>query len=198
MENNTNQEHNSYSGYSGYPPQQQPSYPYDSQEEMPRSSYPHEGLSSEDPYAQGQQQQYSNQQQYQQYQQQQYQQAYYTPPVEEVSPFERTSMGIKARTAGWLSYLFGWVSGLVILLLERDNRFARFHAMQSLLFFGGLSLLEGVFGYIPFDRPIRGILGLIGFICWIILINAARKGRFYKLPVIGDYAEKWADQIKVR
>ena len=115
----------------------------------------------------------------------------------EVGPFEMTSMGMKARTAGWLSYLFGWATGLLFLLLERENRFVRFHAMQSLLFFGALSILGTVFNYIPYLSFISAGLGFVGFVCWIVLMVAAHRGRYYKLPMIGDYAEKWTNAIKV-
>lgn len=106
-------------------------------------------------------------------------------------------MGMKARTAGWLSYLFGWVTGLIFLLLERENRFVRFHAMQSLLFFGAISILEAVFNHIPYFGFVSAGLGLVWFVCWIVLMVAAHRGRYYKLPVIGDYAEKWANSIRV-
>jgi len=48
-----------------------------------------------------------------------------------VGPFELTSIGMKARTAGLLCYLFGWVGGLVFLLLERDNRFVRVNDLEK-------------------------------------------------------------------
>jgi uncharacterized membrane protein len=169
------------------PPQQTPEYDggyrpqsgYQQQEYSPNQPYP--------PYYQNrQQQQYS------------YRPPYYTPTSGDVSPFERTSMGMKARTAGLLCYLFGWVGGLVFLLLERDNRFVRFHAMQSILFFGAISILEWVFGYFPFwFFGVGGALGLVSFIGWIVLMVAAHRGRYYKLPLIGDYAEKFANQIRV-
>ena len=71
------------------------------------------------------------------------QQTYSASHMGDVGPYESTSLGMRARTAGWLCYLFGWVTGLIFFLLERENRFVRFHAMQSLLFFGILSVLEG-------------------------------------------------------
>ena len=100
----------------------------------------------------------------------------------EVGPFEMTSMGMKARTAGWLSYLFGWVTGLIFLLLERQNRFVRFHAMQSLLFFGAIIIVGAVFNYIPYFGFVSAGLGLVGFVCWIVLMVAAHRGRYYNLP----------------
>jgi uncharacterized membrane protein len=115
----------------------------------------------------------------------------------DVSPFERTAMGMKARTAGLLCYLFGWVSGLIFLLLERDNRFVRFHAAQSLLFFGAVSILEWFFSYFPFALfGLGGVVGLVGFIGWIVLMVAAHRGRYYKLPLFGDYAEQLASRVK--
>jgi len=105
-------------------------------------------------------------------------------------------MGMKARTAGVLCYLFAWVGSLVFLFLEPKNRFVRFHAMQSILFFGTLSILEWVCGFFPFALfGVGAALGLVNFIGWIVLMVAAGRGRYYKLPIIGDYAEKFVNQI---
>lgn len=137
-----------------------------------------------------------------------YRQPYGAPPSSDVGPYELTSLGIRARTAGWLCYLFGWVTGLIFFLMERGNRFVRFHAMQSILFFGAMSILEGMvwsfevlfsYGYIPIFGlgAIGGALGLVTFVCWIVLMVSASKGRYYKLPVIGDLAEKIANQVSL-
>jgi len=127
-----------------------------------------------------------------------YQRPFYTPEPGDISPFERTSMGMRARTAGLLCYLFGWVGGLVFLLLERENRFVRFHAIQSILFFGTLSIFEWVFGSFPFAFwGVSSALGLVGFIGWIVLMVAAHRGRYYKLPVFGYYAERLASQMRL-
>ena len=114
----------------------------------------------------------------------------------DVGPYATTSLGLRARTAGLLCYLFGWVSGLIFLLLERENRFVRFHAMQSLIFFGGMSVVTAVFSHIPLFGFIGSGLGFVSFICWIVLMVAAARGRYYKLPIIGDYAEKWANSLR--
>jgi uncharacterized membrane protein len=145
---------------------------------------------------------------YQQSSQQQYwqQQPYGASPCCDAGPFELTSLGMRARTAGWLSYLFGWVTGLIFFLLEKENRFVRFHAMQSILFFGGLSILEAIirffetlFSYslFPFfgSGVISSVVGLVSLIYWIVLMVRASRGVYYKLPVIGDYADKLIDQI---
>jgi uncharacterized membrane protein len=66
------------------------------------------------------------------------------------------------------------------ILLERDSRFVRFHAMQSILFFGVLSFLEWVFGHLPFFGTIGGALGVVMFIGWIVMMVKAHRGEYYK------------------
>lgn len=188
-----------YGAYRGLESQQ----PYGS-DEMPQSSYPHAGPAStnpQDPYNStnyqqppyGQQQSpYGQQQQYQQYQ---YQGPFFGQPGD-VGPMERTSSGMKARTAGVLSYLLGWITGIIFILIERENRFVRFHAMQSILLFGGLTILQWIFSTIHLG-PIAGGLGIVQFVCWIFLMIQAGKGKYYKLPVIGDYAERFMNQIRM-
>jgi uncharacterized membrane protein len=146
----------------------------------------------------------------QEQQQQQYwrQQPYGVTPCCDVGPYELTSIGIRARTAGWLSYLFGWVTGLIFFLLEKENRFVRFHAMQSMLFFGGISILEGIIRFFEMQSNytimhlygvglFSSVLGLVSLIMWIVLMVRASKGIYYKLPFIGDFADKLIDQIHV-
>jgi uncharacterized membrane protein len=126
-----------------------------------------------------------------------YQHQYYAQHMGDVGPYETTSLGIRARTAGLLCYLFGWVTGLIFFLLERENRFVRFHAMQSILFFGILNALEWVFSYLPFFGPIGGVIGLVMFIGWFVMMVKAHRGEYYKLPLFGDLAERLISQIGV-
>ena len=103
---------------------------------------------------------------------------------------------MKARTAGLLCYLFAWVTGLIFFLLERENRFMRFHAMQSILFFGSLSILQWVFSHLTFFGVVGGALGVVMFIGWIVLMVKAGQGKYYKLPLFGDLADRLIDQIR--
>ena len=185
MKNYPSEAHTPYSGYRGAATAQPLEAPNDVPESFPESYYP----PSEGGYQQ-QEQLYSSQQPFG------YQQPYFAPPASSSSPYERTSMGSRASAAGWLSYLGGWVTGLIFLLLKRDNRFVRFHAMQSLIFFGAMGMVTTVFSYIPFLGFIGDGLGFVSFICWIVLIVKAARGRYYKLPIIGDYAEKWANSLR--
>jgi len=182
MENYSNEAHTPYGGYRGAATAQPLEAPNDLQASSPESYHP----PAEGGYQQ-QEQLYGSQQHYG------YQQPHLAPPAGYSSPYERTSMGKGARTAGWLSYLGGWVTGLIFLLLKRENRFVRFHAMQSLIFFGAMSMVTAVFSQIPLLGFIGDGLGFVSFVCWIVLMVAAARGRYYKLPIIGDYAEKWAN-----
>jgi len=102
-----------------------------------------------------------------------------------------SSTSLQPNVAGLLCYLGWWVSGIVFIVLEQKNRLVRFHAMQSIITFGGLTVLFIVLGLIPFAGwIIMPFLGLAQLILWILLMVKAYNGEYFKLPVIGDLAEK--------
>jgi len=104
-----------------------------------------------------------------------------------------TSTGLKENVAGLLCYVLGWITGIVFLIIEPDNKTIRFHAMQSIIVFGSLSVASMIFGWIPWiGWFIGGIIGIIGLILWIVLMVKAYQGAKYKVPIAGDMAEKWA------
>src|SRR6266566_670377 len=173
------------------PPQpQQPTDPYSG----PQSGYGQQG---------GYQQSGYGQQPYGQQQPGGYQQPYGAPPMGSASPLGASSMNMEPKTAAGLSYLLGWITGIIFFLMEKQNRFVRFHAMQSILFFGGLSVLSIVLQVvtglnIPFISFLtlcaNGLVGIVGLVGWIVLLINGFQGKYFKLPVIGDYAEKYANQ----
>ena len=105
---------------------------------------------------------------------------------------EKPSIGLDENVAGLLCYVLGWVSGLILILVEKDNGFVRFHAMQSIIVFGTINVVGIVFGWIPVVGIVVGsLVGLLAFALWIVLMVKAYQGEMYKLPVAGDLAEKW-------
>ena len=102
----------------------------------------------------------------------------------------KTSTGIQANVAALLCYLVGFVSGIIFLVIEKDNKFVRFHAMQSVITFGAFFVLQMVLVYIPFLILLLPIVGIGSLILWILLMIKAYQGETFKLPVIGDIAEK--------
>lgn len=106
---------------------------------------------------------------------------------------EKTSTGLAENVAGLLCYVLGWISGIVFILIEPKNKFVRFHAFQSIIVFGLITLIGIVFNPIPFIGGFIGwITSVIGFILWIFLMVKAYQGTMYKLPWAGNLAEKWA------
>ncbi|MBP7056311.1 MAG: hypothetical protein KBB52_05630 [Candidatus Omnitrophica bacterium] len=87
-----------------------------------------------------------------------------------------------------LSYL--WILCLIPLLLKKDNKFALFHAKQGLVLFIA-ELVVGFVGVIPFlgwavlffGTLLFGILSLVGVVQVLM-------GNYWKMPVVGDAAEK--------
>ncbi|MDQ2921432.1 MAG: DUF4870 domain-containing protein [Acidobacteriota bacterium] len=122
----------------------------------------------------------------------------------------KSSTGLDENIAALLSYVFGWVSGLVFFLMEKDSKLVRFHAMQSILFCVviavlGIALWIVTFLFLLVTAMLPDIMGsLIGLlasliwlvfsvallIAWILCLVRAYQGQFFKLPVIGNMAEK--------
>jgi uncharacterized membrane protein len=106
-------------------------------------------------------------------------------------PTGKTGMGLEPNVAGLLCYVLGWITGIIFLLLEKDNKFVRFHAVQSIVVFGAISVVSIVLGWIPIlGTIISSLLGILAFVLWIILMVKAYQGQLFKLPVAGDFAEK--------
>lgn len=100
--------------------------------------------------------------------------------------------GLPKNTAAALSYVLGWLTGIIFLLIEKDP-FVRFHAMQSIITFGLLTLLS----FVPIIGWILSpLVMIVGFVLWLVLIYKAYQGEEFKLPVIGDFAEKQLGKIK--
>lgn len=102
-----------------------------------------------------------------------------------------TSLGMKPNVAALLSYLAGLLTGIIFFILEKENKFVRFHAMQSIITFGAFFVLNIVLGFIPvIGWSLIPLVGVIQLIIWIILMVKAYKGEHFKLPMVGDIAEK--------
>jgi uncharacterized membrane protein len=106
---------------------------------------------------------------------------------------EKTSTGLKENVAGLLCYVLGWVSGIVFILIEPENKFVRYHAMQSIITFGAINVAFLILRWIPVVGDVFSwLLWLLAFILWIVLMVKAYQGTRYKLRWAGDQAEKWA------
>jgi uncharacterized membrane protein len=109
----------------------------------------------------------------------------------------KTSMGLEENVAGALCYVLGWITGIIFYIMEKENKTVRFHAVQSIIVFLPLTIIAGIFQgillFIPFiGWAISGLISLLMLILWLVLMFKAYQGEKFKLPVIGDIAEKHA------
>jgi uncharacterized membrane protein len=114
-------------------------------------------------------------------------------------PEKRTATGLPENIAGLLCYALAFLSGIVFLVLERQNRFVRFHAMQSILVFGGLWVLYFFLRQLLSSIPV--VAGVIGWVLialaaalWVLLMIKAYQGIRYKLPWSGELAGRFAGE----
>lgn len=107
------------------------------------------------------------------------------------------STGLEPNLAALLSYALGWITGLIMILLEKKDGFVRFHAMQSIITFGAITFLIVVLGILD-GLDIVGrlfwalsiVAWIMAVVLWIVLMVKAYQGERYKLPIAGDLAEK--------
>ena len=137
---------------------------------------------------------------------------YYQPGVnvhsyvvyDQPQPFPTGQSLSLGSVAAILSYAGGWFTGLLFFLFAGQNRYVRFHALQSLLFFGAINLLDIAFisfGFIgryhlffPY-LPLLAffaffLLNVLAFFGWLIAMIQAARGRYYKLPFVGAFVEQ--------
>lgn len=125
-------------------------------------------------------------------------------PGNEVTPVD-SSTGLESNVAGALSYVLGFITGIVFLVLEKNDRFVRFHAAQSIVvsvvLVGlslALSILSAVLGFIPFLGWVLALLlsvglGLLSFVLWVMLMYKAFTGQEWEVPIAGQFARKMID-----
>jgi uncharacterized membrane protein len=104
----------------------------------------------------------------------------------------KASTGLKSNVAGLLCYLLFWVTGLEFLFVEKNDKFVRFHAIQSVVTFGALTVFFALV-FIPVVGWIFGWLSLaLALFLWIMLMVKAFRGKKVKVPIAGKFAEKIA------
>ena len=120
---------------------------------------------------------------------------------------ETGGAGVDPNVLGALAYLFSPLTGVVVYLVAGEDRFARFHAAQSVVFGGGLLALyvalttvQLAIAFVPrvgglfslLFSLVYPIVGLAAFGLWALLIYKAYSGSRYRLPVVGGVAERFA------
>lgn len=134
-----------------------------------------------------------------------------SPPEQEPASSPRpaqstSSSGLEPNIAGALSYLLTWLTGLIFLLIEKEDKFVRFHAVQAI----GLgvawivawivlsvvaAILPGILGTLVWILGWLAV-GLGGLVIWLFMMFKAYQGQMVKLPIIGDIAEKESNKLQ--
>lgn len=108
--------------------------------------------------------------------------------------------GLSDNVAGLLAYLFGFITGIIFLIVGKDREFVRFHAWQSILISITFSVIWGVIvvfdlilAYIPLIGWLLGLMmtgtfGLFTFGVWIFFMVRAYQGARASFPIIGGIA----------
>jgi len=108
-----------------------------------------------------------------------------TPPQQTPQPAKNPNLHAA------LAYALGAITGIIFLLIEKENDYIRFHAAQSTIVFGILWII----GFIPGLNILSMLIWPITLILWVVLMYKAYQGERFTLPVIGDLAEKLKQSI---
>lgn len=99
----------------------------------------------------------------------------------------KSSTGIQPNVAAVLAYVMGFITGIIFFVMEKENKFVKFHAMQSIMCFVGLFVSSIFLSFLPL---LGLLLNLASLVLWILCMVQAYQGRWFRLPVIGDLAAK--------
>lgn len=121
--------------------------------------------------------------------------------------FGRSSINIDPRIAAFLAYFLSifisFLGGLLFFLLEKENRFIRFHSLQSVFFNAAviiisiaLTIITVIIAFVPvvgaLSAAVIWSIFIIGaFVVWILLMVKSIQGEYYKVPLIGDWADRY-------
>lgn len=116
---------------------------------------------------------------------------------------QKSALGLDANVTVLIGYII-WIVALILIFIEKDNKFVRFHALQAIIFWAAaLVIYVTLFFVMAFLSFISGTLaslfslliflfGLAVFGGVIFLAIKSYQGETVKLPVIGEMAEKWS------
>lgn len=103
----------------------------------------------------------------------------------------KSSLGIDENVAALLCYAAWFVTGIIFLAVEKESKFVKFHALQSIITFGFLTVVGWFIGMVPFIGWIITLLiWPLELVLWILLMIKAYNKEWFKLPIVGDIVEK--------
>ncbi len=102
-----------------------------------------------------------------------------------------SSTGLPDNITKCLAYVFGWISGLAIFFIEKQDVDVRFHGAQSIVLFGSLTVLNIFLPIIPALGPlIMVVLAPVSLILWLVMMAMSLAGNAPRLPVVANFADQ--------
>lgn len=119
-----------------------------------------------------------------------------SPPPMYSQPAAAPSSGMSRQTGSLIAYVLGWVTGIIMYFVSNDSE-VKFNAAQSIVFFGSLSIINVILGFIPVIHWLSYFVSLFGFICWIILLVRVSQsgGNRVQVPLVGSLVAQYAERI---
>jgi uncharacterized membrane protein len=132
----------------------------------------------------------------------------------------KSALGLEGNIAALIGYIF-WPIALICLIIDKENKFVRFHAIQSLLYHAAIIvagillvivvIFLGIIGIASAaagssgGSAIGGLLGSLVSLVWMVFVLAYLAGliyaavqaygnKWFKLPIVGNMAEKFANK----
>ena len=115
-----------------------------------------------------------------------------------VAPAAGTQSGLSENVAGLLCYVLGWITGLIFYFIDK-RPFVRFHAAQSIVVFGGLTIIRIVLSMLFVAGGAAGLsvgfglltlVSILGVVLWILLMIKAYQGEKFRIPLAADLADQ--------
>ncbi|MEA1985690.1 MAG: hypothetical protein U9N13_08595 [Euryarchaeota archaeon] len=107
----------------------------------------------------------------------------------------KTSIKLNENIVAVLCYVGMWMTGILFMLIEPDNKFVRFHALQSILVFLPLSIIVFMLGWIPYvGWLLADLAGFFSMFLLLVLVIMAWRGAKFKLPIVGKKAYEYIYQ----
>jgi uncharacterized membrane protein len=120
------------------------------------------------------------------------------PPPPQPAPMGGSSAaGSNKKTYTILAYVLGWIGGLIFLFVGKDDPDVKWNAANSLVIFGGLSIVILILSFIPVVNLLVFVLWLVGFVYWVIFLVQSLQGNGERIPApgISGFINKYVDQL---
>jgi uncharacterized membrane protein len=121
------------------------------------------------------------------------------PPPSQPAPMGGTpsSVGTNKKLYSTLAYILGWLTGIIFLFVGKDDPDVKWNAANSIVVFGGLSVIQIVLSVIPGIKVIAPLIGLVSLVYWIVFLvkNLQGQGEKQHAPLISNYIDRYVDQL---